>query len=614
MAETLTEDEAIPLRPQIPRSRPLPKQRTMSLGDIGLSSGTGLRRDRNKTQSSRFFRRKLDHHSDAIQEEELEIVEETTNSTSAMIFRNELYPGEHEHQPSRHRGSLDTNLDQQSGGSESFCTRNKLERGTLSAFKRQARTILERDLPHVTHTGNIIRVWNNHRNENSLLVVPANKKSWLSFCCMNEKFKYYFQHPYLRLGACFLVILCNFLIFAEDPLSHSKQADIPVIGNVFSFMFTKYPPDWRWGFLKVSLWILAILCGLILGKTLIHGMILSHFLRLKMFRANQGSWMVQFGTVIVSLFLFSHAYNVFLVLTFPNAKQLTINSQMGLTFSSVMKAAACGTWLGDLLTALIITDMMLQDNLYPYWAPVVRKYYQSYMWPRILIFWIVSTVSTTAVITVIATDWITWDRLNRDFFATTELSRAFLASSVLVLDLIIVMQDWDFPHFTNTLDVNLPGYHKHQLSISAVEIEISGKWFNYGIIFLVMLFDLNMWKNQIFYLPEHFGQYTGIQNRVFTVTNQTVLNSQDPYLWTYEARSQINPETLFPYIDEDLAMHSRYLGYSMWIKSVAFLPCILGFAVFFILIALYGRIQGNAKNNALVQTRDGGCSQEKTDL
>ena len=26
-----------------------------------------------------------------------------------------------------------------------------------------------------------------------------------------------------------------------------------------------------------------------------------------------------------------------------------------------------------------------------------------------------------------------------------------------------------------------------------------GKWFNYGIIFLVMLFDLNMWKNQIFY-------------------------------------------------------------------------------------------------------------------
>jgi hypothetical protein len=30
-----------------------------------------------------------------------------------------------------------------------------------------------------------------------------------------------------------------------------------------------------------------------------------------------------------------------------------------------MKAAACGTWLGDLITALMVTDMMLQDNLYP---------------------------------------------------------------------------------------------------------------------------------------------------------------------------------------------------------------------------------------------------------
>ncbi len=31
-----------------------------------------------------------------------------------------------------------------------------------------------------------------------------------------------FQHPYLRLFVCYLVIFCNFLVFAEDPLSHSK--------------------------------------------------------------------------------------------------------------------------------------------------------------------------------------------------------------------------------------------------------------------------------------------------------------------------------------------------------------------------------------------------------
>ena len=48
-------------------------------------------------------------------------------------------------------------------------------------------------------------------------------------------------------------------------------------------------------------------------------------------------------------------------------------------------------------------------------------------------------------------------------------------------------------------------------------MKLSGKWFNYGIIFLVMIFDLNMWKNQIFYYPEAYGQYTGTQinNTVF---------------------------------------------------------------------------------------------------
>ena len=34
--------------------------------------------------------------------------------------------------------------------------------------------------------------------------------------------------------------------------SSDAEADIPVVGNVFSFVFTKYPPDWRWRFLKVN--------------------------------------------------------------------------------------------------------------------------------------------------------------------------------------------------------------------------------------------------------------------------------------------------------------------------------------------------------------------------
>ena len=51
--------------------------------------------------------------------------------------------------------------------------------------------------------------------------------------------------------------------------------------------------------------------------------------------------MVQFFTVIVSLYLFSHAYNVILVLTFPapagEAKSYTVDSKMGIMNSNLMK-------------------------------------------------------------------------------------------------------------------------------------------------------------------------------------------------------------------------------------------------------------------------------------
>merc|ERR1719150_3126483 len=110
--------------------------------------------------------------------------------------------------------------------------------------------------------------------------------------------------------------------------------------------------------------------------------------------------MVQFLTVIVSLYLFSHAYNVVLVLTFPPASKYTINSKMGVSNSSLMKAAACGTWLGDLISALIVTDMMLQDDLYPGWAPRVRKVWRETYGLRIGVFWLGSILMTSLVITV----------------------------------------------------------------------------------------------------------------------------------------------------------------------------------------------------------------------
>lgn len=88
---------------------------------------------------------------------------------------------------------------------------------------------------------------------------------------MGKDFRYYFQHPWSRLIVAYLVIFFNFLIFAEDPVSHSQtEANVIVVGNCFSFVTNKYPRGVGWRILKVLLWLLAILIGLIAGKFLFH--------------------------------------------------------------------------------------------------------------------------------------------------------------------------------------------------------------------------------------------------------------------------------------------------------------------------------------------------------
>ncbi len=84
-----------------------------------------------------------------------------------------------------------------------------------------------------------------------------------------------------------------------------------------------------------------------------------------------------------------------------------------------MKAAACGTWLGGIFTALIVTDMMLQDNLYPEFAPTLRKFWRTHSAIRIGIFWSFAALVTAVVVVIIVTDWIHWDTINKDFVSST---------------------------------------------------------------------------------------------------------------------------------------------------------------------------------------------------
>ena len=87
----------------------------------------------------------------------------------------------------------------------------------------------------------------------------------------------------------------------------------------------------------------------------------------------------------------------------------------------------------------------------------------------------------------------------------------------------------------------------------------SGKWFNFGIIFFVLILDMNMWKNQIFYSPYEYGQYIAPDNRIHTVRDVYSLENHNETYLNYEwRRNNTNPLTNESYIAGDMVMNSRF--------------------------------------------------------
>jgi len=320
-----------------------------------------------------------------------------------------------------------------------------------------------------------------------------------------------------------------------------------------------------------------------------------------MFESDQGSWMIMFFTSIVTLLIFSFIYNAFLGLNATMAASYTISSKMGITNQTFMKAAALGTWMGDFITAWMVTDMMLQETTkYPDWAKAVRAWWNK-GWHRVILFWGVLVLLTSVVASAIIADYINWDSLNRDFIHTSELGRGFLASFILVLDFSIVMQDWDFPMFSSNLDIKLPGINTAHIHFNIPDcfrkehwvVHISGKWFNYGILLIVMLLDLNMWKNQIFYKPFDYGQYVGPNGKVYTVTDRNFLATANKTTLSYAWRWS-HPSVNASYGMNDPVVNSRYRQHSLAVTGTAFIPCLITFVVFGGLIWAFGKTSNDS--------------------
>ena len=123
----------------------------------------------------------------------------------------------------------------------------------------------------------------------------------------------------------------------------------------------RYPPEARYVVLKIFMFSLAAVMGMLVGKFFIHKFLFCRVLKLRMFsEEGQGSWMVMFLTVLMFLFVMSFIYSEFLLLGGEHLAPYVTSHNLGIQNQTFMKMAAIGTWLGDFITAWMVTDMMLQ--------------------------------------------------------------------------------------------------------------------------------------------------------------------------------------------------------------------------------------------------------------
>ena len=108
------------------------------------------------------------------------------------------------------------------------------------------------------------------------------------------------------------------------------------------------------------MWLAAIVVGLLVGKFFFHKLVFNRWLKLTMFKRDSGSWMVMFLSTLLSLFIFSFIYNGFLSAGGDELSLYKITTYLGIQNDNFMKAAGLGTWMGDFVTAWMVTDMMLQ--------------------------------------------------------------------------------------------------------------------------------------------------------------------------------------------------------------------------------------------------------------
>lgn len=334
-----------------------------------------------------------------------------------------------------------------------------------------------------------------------------------------------------------------------------------------------------------------------------------------MFQGYMGTWAVMLFTVAVSLFCGSIVWNILI----SGSGLEPITGAMVIQNQTFGKIAQCGTWLGDLVTVVMVWDSMFQDfTTWPDWARGWKNIWTNSCngWLRVLVVWGGVLSSTTAVFIGVWASGEGGTGIQWDNGVTNELGRTFIVSVITAVDCMIVIQDWAFPTFQEDLSANIKiaGTFENEIKIDFVQrfmdylkklpivkqlvesdffsFVVTGKWLNYGPLFVIISLDLNMMKNQVIYTPQDFGQYTDPSTgHIWTITDEAYLAQaytkgvlSNATLITWEARrgaANLTASILTDYVSE-----SRWEEIGYGLKGIAMFPGLFALICFILSVKM----------------------------
>jgi len=419
----------------------------------------------------------------------------------------------------------------------------------------------------------------------------------------SQAVQYRLRHPYTRLFVTFSVIAINFMLYAEDPQAHSQvKVSIPILGNDINLLLAHWPNSAGLCGLKIFMGIVGLLSGCLIGLFLVHNLCLRKWMRCQAFgypkrlkpdadlslykpgelavvegmackpqvvgEPGKGNWFIMAMTTIVTTYISALLYNSMV----DTEDQFT--ATVPITNETFYKMCASGMWIATSVTVVFVFDMMAQDlRRYPHVLSRARHHWTTSCggWLRIHLTWSLLLSLTVVVLSIVITDPNNfWDDWVGTFDGTDEVGRVAFAAFITIMDLLVIMQDWEFPTFRSKNNVFIPGLRVSNIHCPTLHIFITGKWFNYSIMFFVLVIDTMMLRNLFFYSPQDCGQYTDPEDHIWTV-----MSPEGYHVYTWEERQGCCGDT---------KVEARYTYAPSINKAFALIPCLAVLALLFHMI------------------------------